>query len=90
MINLKNSRKSWAQLTRILGREGANLRVSGMFFKAVVQAVLLFGSDTWVMTPCMEQALGSFQHRVIQQITGKHPRSWEEGVWDYPLLATAI
>ena len=34
------------------------------FLKAVVQAVLLFGSDIWVLTPRMERALGNFQHRV--------------------------
>ena len=53
MINLKKARNSGSQLTRILGREGANLRVSNMLFKAVVQAVLLFRSEMWFMTPCM-------------------------------------
>ena len=61
--NLKTSCKSWARLTRILGREGANLRVSGMFFNEVVHAVLLFGSETWVLTPHTGRALGSFQCR---------------------------
>ena len=32
------------RMTRILGREGADPRISGLFFKVVVQAVLLFGS----------------------------------------------
>ena len=90
MINLKNARKSWSKLMRILVREGDNLRVSGMFFSTVVQVVLLFGSETWVMTPCMEHALGSFQHRVAQRITGRHPRRHEEGGWDYPPLVTAM
>ena len=35
----------------ILRREGANPRVSGMFFKAVVQAIILFGFEMWVITP---------------------------------------
>ena len=39
---LKQARKSWAWMTKILGRKGANRRVSGICFKAVVQAVLLF------------------------------------------------
>ena len=30
---------------------GDNPWVSGMFFKAVVNLVLIFGSETWVMTP---------------------------------------
>ena len=29
--NLQKARKSWAQMARILGQEGASLRVSGMF-----------------------------------------------------------
>ena len=61
-------------MTRILGREGADPRMSGLFFKAVIQAVLLFGSETWVLTPRMEGALGSVQHRVAQQMTGSHMR----------------
>ena len=43
--NFKNTRKSWVWLMRILDWEGVNLRVSGMFFKAVMHALLLFGSE---------------------------------------------
>ena len=49
--NLVKARKSWGRLTRILIREGADKRISGTFFKAVVQQVLLFGAETWVLTP---------------------------------------
>ena len=42
VVNLRKARNSWAHLSRILGRGGANARVSGMFSKAVVQAVQLF------------------------------------------------
>ena len=38
-------------MSRILGWEGAYPSISGLFLKAVVQAVLLFGSDTCVLTP---------------------------------------
>ena len=41
--NLTKFWKSWARLSRILGQEGANMKVSRIFFKVVVQAVLLFG-----------------------------------------------
>ena len=43
--NLRKARKSWERLMRILGEEGAKPKVSGMLFKAVEQAVLLFGLD---------------------------------------------
>ena len=51
--NLVNSRKSWGRLQGILSREGATKRVLGNFFKAVVQQVLLFGAETWVVSPYM-------------------------------------
>ena len=41
--NLYKDRKSWARLSRILGREGASLGVSRMSFKALIQAVIVFG-----------------------------------------------
>ena len=42
-----------------------------MFFKAVVQAMLLFRVETWVLTQRMERDLESFQHRVVRRITGR-------------------
>ena len=51
--NLAKARRSWERLQRILGREGATSRILGSFFKAVVQQVLLFGAETWVVTPKM-------------------------------------
>ena len=72
--NLRKSKKSWVQMTRILGREGSYPNVSGLLFKAVIRAMFLFRSETWVLTPWMDQALGSFKHGVSQQLTGRQPR----------------
>ena len=62
--DLRKARKIWARLLIILGGGGPNTRVLGMFFKAVVQAVLIVGAETWVKTPLMGRALGGFQHSV--------------------------
>ena len=80
--NLKKARKSWARLPRTLGMEGGNTRVSGMFFKAVVQVIIIFWAETWVMTPCMGRVLGGFQHMVAQRITGGYPWRLLEGSWE--------
>ena len=72
--NLVKARKSWGRLSHILSREGADKRVSENLFKAVVQAVLLFGAETWVLTPRIERALESFMHGAARRITGKNPR----------------
>ena len=48
--NLGKARRSWGRLSRVLGREGADLKVSRAFYIAVTQVVLLFVSETWVLT----------------------------------------
>ena len=53
--NLVKAQMSWGRLTRILIREGAEKRTSETFFKAVVQQVLLLGTEAWVMTPRIER-----------------------------------
>ena len=54
--NLAKERKSWGRMQGILRREGATPQISGNFSKAVVQQVLLFGAETWVVTPKIERA----------------------------------
>ena len=80
--NLGKARKSWGRLFRILRRKGADPKVSGSFYKAVAQAVLLFGAETWVLTPSMEEALDIFQNRVAQRITGRQPHRPGGGIWE--------
>ena len=47
----------YTEMSRILIREGARPRVSGFFFKAAVQSVLLFGAETWVVIPCTRRVI---------------------------------
>ena len=42
--NLGKARRSWECLSRVLGREGTDPKVSRAFYIAVTQAVLIFGS----------------------------------------------
>ena len=71
--NLGKARRSWGRFSQVLGREGADPKVSWVFYIAVTQAVLLFGLETWVLTPRMEKALDSFQSRITRKITGRQP-----------------
>ena len=77
-------------MSQVLGREGADPKVSGNFYKAVAQAVLIFGAETWALTQRMNKALDSFQSRVARRLTGKQPRRKKDGSWDYPPLAEAL
>ena len=88
--NPRKDRKSWDQLSRILVWEGDNPYLLGVLFKAVVQSVLVFGPETWMMNPHMVRALGGFHNRVSIQITGSQPQQLLDISWEYPPLDTAI
>ena len=52
-----------------------------IFFKAVVQSVLLFGENTWVVNPRMGRVLGFFQDQVERPLMGQIPERWSDGRW---------
>ena len=84
------ARKKWGRISRILVREGADAKTSGMFHVAVVQQILLYGSESWVLTPRILKALESFHHRVARRITGRMPRRLQNGTWYYPPIGKAL
>ena len=47
--NIMRARLVWGRLGKLLRREGADPRVTEMFYRAVVQEILLHGSKTWVL-----------------------------------------
>ena len=79
VVNLEKLRMSWGRLFRVLYREGADPKVLRTFYTAVAQAVILFGAETWVLTPRTEKALDSFQSRVARRITGRKKRQKKDG-----------
>ena len=88
--NLVKARKRWGRLLRILSQEGADKRLLGNFFKMVVQAVLLFGAETWLLTPRIERALENFLQRALVRITGRQPHRGGGGQWTYLPLKEAM
>ena len=81
------ARRSWGRLSRVLGREGADPKVSRAFYIAVKQDVLLFGLETWVLTTRIEKAPESFHSRVARKIRGRQLRRRKGRSWFYPPLA---
>jgi hypothetical protein len=59
-------------------------------YKVVVQAVLLYVAESWVLTGATEKALQSFHRKCTRYITGKHIRpDWndiEGKLWICPLV----
>ena len=49
------------------------------FFKAVVQQVLLFGAEMWVVTTKIERGLSAFLHGAEMRLTGRQARIEKDG-----------
>ena len=73
ICNLRIARQKWERLSWLLGREGSYERTSGMFYIAVVQSVLLYGLETWLVSLMIGKTMGGFQHQVIQRLMGRIP-----------------
>ena len=70
-------------MSRILGREGSDIHTSGTFYKSVVQEILLFRLDTWMMIPLIGRNLGIFYHRGTHWLAGMQLYRNMEGRWEY-------
>ena len=88
--NLRRARYKWSRLTWVLSREGVDARTLGKVYLVVVQAVLLYRSETWVLTPRMQRMLGGFHHRVARRLTSYQPQKGRDGGWFYPPLKDAV
>ena len=61
------------------------------FYKAIIQAVLLYGSESWVLTKSMMQTLRSFHQKCARHITGRNIRlDPSTNEWIYPDSETTL
>ena len=51
---------------------------------------MLYGSETWFITPHTGRVLGGFHHRVARTLTGRQPWRGRNGIWVYPPLEEAM
>ena len=87
--NLDRAKMVWRRMSHILRREETTPRVSIFFFKAAIQAVLIFGAETWVVTPRMGKALGGFQTQVTRRLAGQLLQRTTVDTWEYTSAAAA-
>ena len=83
---LKRAKKKWNCIAKILKREGANAVCMEKFYLTIVQAVLLYGADSWVVKKEDLRKLQSFHSRAIRYMTGTHIQKTMSGEWEYLLI----
>jgi hypothetical protein len=79
--SLKRARMAWGRLAKILSNEKVEPKAMATIYKAVIQAVLLYGSESWAMNNTMECRLQSFHSRCAHHITGQHIRQNADETW---------
>ena len=65
-------------------REGANSMTMAKFYMAVVQAVLLYGADSWVISKRNWSKLRAFHNTALRYMTGQHIKKKADGTYKYP------
>ena len=81
---LSRAKAKWGRIGHVLRTEGTTPRVMDYFYKAGVQAILLYGSETWTVSSYVMQQFRSFHARVAGCLTGRHIRNLEDGTWSCP------
>ena len=80
--NIRNARTKCDRTSRISVGEEANTQVLGIFFKAGVQAILILGSEMWVMTPHTGKDLGGVPTQGDPCIILRHPHRLQDSIWE--------
>ena len=88
--NLMKARKSWSRISKVLRADNASPKVCGMFYKATVQAILLYGSETWNLTPTALRVLEGFHLQAARCMTGMMPKKGANNTWQYPSSADVL
>ena len=63
--NFKWAWKFWGRMGKIMRREGAYTKVAALFYRVVVQAVILSGLESWVMATSMEKMVEGAHTRLL-------------------------
>ena len=79
--NIGGARQVWGRLGKLLRREGADPIVSAKLYREVVQAVLLFGAETWVFTAEMLQKLEGVHVVFLRNVAGMTAQKLGFGTW---------
>ena len=70
--NTRRSHQFWGRLGVILRREGVEPTTSVAFYREVVQAVICFWAEMWVLSAATEKRIAGLHTGFFRQATGKN------------------
>ena len=77
-------------IEQVLEMMGETVRYRRAMYKAVVQSLLLYGRESWVVTGEMLKVLMAFHHRAARRITGMMVKHGAGREWEYPAVEEAM
>ncbi len=84
---LCKARGTWARIGQVLRQESAPPQAGVKLYKAIVQSVLLYGSETWVLSPAVMARLEGFHIRAAYWMAKEHvPWRGPNLQWVLPIL----
>ena len=87
--NLRKAQQVWSRIARVLEKDCVPAPVGGMFYQAVVVAVLLYSSKLWCLPSSALDVLEGFHVEAARRITRMRPRK-RGSTWVYPKSAEVL
>jgi len=81
---LTKARTTWGSMSHILSTEGASCRIMARFYLAIIQATLLHGCESWVLTKRQMLRLEHFHLRCARHIARMNIHCQANGTWVTP------
>ena len=82
--DIKRVQKFQEVLGKFIIMEGADTRVAGIFYRVVIQVVLLFDFYTWLLSVAMERTVEGTHTGFLRQITRYRKQRKSYGTWVTP------
>ena len=90
-MQLRKACATWARVGQVLRSENASPFVAAWFYQAILQAILLYGSKTWVISRTALARLEGFHIRAAYRMAKTNkPKRGPGNVWEYPRLVDVL
>ena len=73
-------------VTKVLYNTGSPIKSRSMMYEAVLQAVLLYGIEIWVVMDVSMTVLEGFHRIIARLIEGMTLRKGDSGEWEWDLV----
>ena len=60
--NIRKTHQRWEVVEKVVTNTGSRVQVRGVIYKAVVNVVILYGSEIWLVAGAISKVLEEFHH----------------------------